>query len=188
MYSMRCKELDFDMDALLDFYSTVNQDSWIQREDKLTNLWSMDENNDFDRNHPFYKSIVNCTTISDLVDTDRIYFSRVHPGGMPNHWDYENFTKLQFPVICDEEDGDWSKTPLLFVDKFDQVVEKIDHSENVPIIYSSTFMHGTFKNLENKNDRITLVVDLKLWFGRIEDDFEQGILIQDTPHIRFNSN
>jgi len=177
-YSKQLKNINFDKELLLDFYNTLNTSEWNQREDKLTNLWSMDENNAFDTSHKFYRSLLQNITVP--VDTNRIYFSRVYPGGMPNHWDYENFTKLQFPVICDETNNDWSKTPLMFIDKFDQVVEKVDHGSGYPIIYSSTYMHGTYKDYANKNERITLVIDLRFWFGRIKSDYNQNKLFTDN--------
>lgn len=177
-YSKQLKGINFDKNLLLDFYSTVDNTKWKQREDKLTNLWSMDENNSFDTSHDFYKCL--CQDIRVPIDNNRIYFSRVYPGGMPNHWDYENFTKLQFPVVCDEDNNDWSKTPILFIDKFDQVVEQVDHGSGKPIIYSSTYMHGTYKDFENKNERITLVIDLKFWFGRVKTDYNKKKLIKNN--------
>jgi hypothetical protein len=177
-YSKQLKEINFDHDLLLNFYNTIDVAKWKQREDKLTNLWTMDENNSFDKNHDFYQCLVK--NINVPIDENRIYFSRVHPGGMPNHWDYENFTKLQFPVICDNKENNWTSTPLMFIDKFDQVVEKVDHGSGYPIIYSSTYMHGTYKNIENKNERITLVVDLKFWFGRVRSDYNQNKLFLDN--------
>jgi len=177
-YSLHLNKLKFDKEMLLDFYSTIDKTKWIHRQDKLPQYWPIDENNSFDRNHEFYKMLIENINVS--VDEKRIYFSRVHSGGIPNHWDFENFTKLQFPVICDEIDDDWSKTPVVFIDQFDQIVEKVEHTNNVPILYSANYMHGTVKSLKNKNDRITLVVDLNHWFERAKIKYNEGTLFIDN--------
>ena len=147
-YSLRLDKLKFDREMLVDFYLTIDPTKWIHRQDKLPQYWPIDENNSFDRNHEFYKMLIEKINVS--VDEKRIYFSRVHPGGIPNHWDFENFTKLQFPVVNDNFGNDWSETPVIFIDQFDQIVEKVDHTNNTPIMYSANYMHGTIKSLKNK--------------------------------------
>jgi|TARA_B100000212_G_scaffold135514_1_gene101927 hypothetical protein len=177
-YSVEAKTLKFDKEMIVDFYNTIDQTKWVHRQDKLPQYWPIDENNTFDRTHEFYKQLQQNINVD--IDEDRIYFSRVHPGGIPNHWDFENFTKLQFPVICDEPDDDWSKTPILFIDQFDQIVERVEHTNNTPIIYSANYMHGTAKSLKNKNDRITLVVDIKFWFERVKIKYYEGTLFTNN--------
>jgi len=177
-YSIQLDNMKINKDLLLDFYSTVDQTKWIHRQDKLPQYWPIDENNSFDRNHEFYKFLKENILVE--IDETRIYFSRVHSGGIPNHWDFENFTKFQLPVICDEPDNDWSKTPIIFIDQFDQIVESVSHNNNVPVLYSCNYMHGTIKSLSNKNERITLVVDLKYWFPRVRKRYLKGRLFTNN--------
>ena len=177
-YSIQADKIKFNLDMLVDLYKTVDQTKWVHRQDKLPQYWPIDENSTFDRNHEFYRLLKE--NIHADIDETRVYFSRVHPGGIPNHWDFENFTKLQFPVTCDEEDNDWSKSPIIFIDQFDQVVEKVEHTNNTPIIYSANYMHGTIKSLDNTNDRITFVVDIKYWFARVRSKYNNGTLFTNN--------
>jgi len=41
-------------------------------------------------------------------------------------------------------------------------------------------MHGTAKSLKNKNDRITLVVDIKFWFERVKIKYYEGTLFTNN--------
>jgi hypothetical protein len=66
------------------------------------------------------------------------------------------------------------------IDQFDQIVERVEHTNDTPIIYSANYMHGTAKSLKNKNDRITLVVDLKFWFERVKIKYYENTLFTNN--------
>ena len=61
-YSLRLDKLKFDREMLVDFYLTIDPTKWIHRQDKLPQYWPIDENNSFDRNHEFYKMLIEKIT------------------------------------------------------------------------------------------------------------------------------
>jgi hypothetical protein len=66
------------------------------------------------------------------------------------------------------------------IDQFDQIVERVEHTNDTPIIYSANYMHGTIKSLDNTNDRITFVVDIKYWFARVRSKYNNGTLFTNN--------
>ena len=185
-YTFCAQNLWFDQESLVDLYQQLPEDGWKQREDRLGNPWAMDENRDFPHTHPFVVEILN--NIRPRVDSTQMYFSRVHSGGMPNHSDYHNFTKLQFPVICD---GTWSETPLLILDKFDQVIESCFHEQSLitnqpaPILYACNQLHGTFKEITNTDQRVTFVIDIDTWHERaIASMKENSFLVKQGEFLK----
>jgi hypothetical protein len=178
-YSEQLVRFKYDTDLFLDFIKTISDKSWLQREDRLTNLWSMDENRSFSKEHPFYISLFDALNLT-APPTDA-YFSRVHAGGMPNHYDFESFSKLQFPCPTINT-SIWNETKLMFIDNFDQVIEEITHVDDsgslVPIIYNCQQMHATFRSLDCTNERITFVVDCNMWFSSLKGTYEDSTLLK----------
>lgn len=80
---------------------------------------------------------------------NKIFFSKVHWGGLPIHRDHNRLCALNFPVV-----GDFNNSVNLFVDDFDEPIEEFN-GEEVALINTRQF-HGV-KNKTNF-DRIVMSV------------------------------
>lgn len=184
IYSVQLKKIRFDQALLQDFYSTTDHDLWLQRKDKLTNLWSIDENRSFDKEHPFYTGLID--SLSLPVKSTDAYFSKVHQGGLPNHFDFDSFSKIQFPV-SGENLSIWKETELMFIDNFDHILERISHvtdqDKAVPILYNCNQMHATYRDIGCKAERVTFVVNCNLWFDKLNDFYKKGTLIKENQYF-----
>lgn len=177
LYSIHLDGLNFDKDEILSFYSTVDQSQWKQRKDNLQTFWSIDENRSFDQNHPFFQKMV--LKLNLPTRPHEFYFSRVFPGGLPNHSDFESFSKIQFPLPI-ENSAKWTDTKILFLDNYDNIIEEIAHinknNELVPILYNCNQTHGTLRDISCKKNRITFVINCDLWFPRLKELYLQNRL------------
>lgn len=83
------------------------------------------------------------------VSIDRLFFSKVHQGGLPIHRDHGRQCALNFFVT-----GDFDNTYNIFVDDFDSIIEKFNGSE--PALINTRQFHGVINHTDEP--RIVLSV------------------------------
>ena len=79
----------------------------------------------------------------------RMYFSKVHWGGLPIHRDHKRQCALNFPVV-----GDFDNSMNIFVDDHDQLLEKFNGEE--PALINTRQFHG----VTNKTDKDRIILSV----------------------------
>ena len=83
---------------------------------------------------------------------NRMFFSKVHYGGLPIHRDHNRLCALNFPVT-----GDFLNSNNLFVDDFDELVEEYNGNE-VTLMNTRQF-HG----VQNKTEHPRIVLSVSFY-------------------------
>jgi hypothetical protein len=96
----------------------------------------------------------------------RMFFSKIHWGGLPIHRDHNRLCALNFPVT-----GDFENSYNIFVDDFDDEIERFN-GEEVALLNTRQF-HGVTNKTEH--DRIVLSVSFYEPFRNVRDrDFKNN--------------
>ena len=94
------------------------------------------------------------------VYPERMFFSRVHHGGLPIHRDHGRQCALNFPVT-----GDFENSMNIFVDDFDQIVEQFNGEE--PTLINTRQLHGVIN--KTSVERIVLTVSFYQLFNEVKN-------------------
>lgn len=91
------------------------------------------------------------------------YLSRVLPGGLQNHMDHRKWGNLALPIS-----GPFHQSPLLFLDAFNNIVEKTEFTINSdgtyhPIVFNTRMIHAVPLPKSADNNRIVLMLDIFDW-------------------------
>lgn len=94
------------------------------------------------------------------IDVKRIFFSRVHTGGLPIHRDHGRQCALNFFIS-----GDFENTYNIFVDDFDQEIERFNGT--MPALMNTRQFHGVINH--SKEPRIVLSASFYEPYSRISN-------------------
>lgn len=111
------------------------------------------------------------------------YLSKVLPGGLQNHIDHRKWGNLALPIV-----GPFENSPLLFLDAFNNIVEKVHFQTNNdgtfhPVAFNTRMIHAVPLSKEQQEDRIVLMLDLFDWPESIFQNVDQNNFWQPSSNF-----
>ncbi len=166
-------------------FARENPKLWKNGYDSNGQLWNI-------REMPLdYKSFPILEEIYESLKAEfkrpSFFLSHVPPGGLVNHVDHRKWGNLAFPL-----DGPFDNTPISFHDPFNQVIEqfhfkKTEDNSYIPAVFNTRMLHSVQVPLDNKGERIVLMMDLFEWPGHIFDKIDQGEFWKSGPTLKWQT-
>lgn len=138
-----------------------DQVSWQKAIDKNGNMWNLEECKLIKEEYSILREIEE--GLQCEFKKASFFLSKILPGGLVNHIDHRKWCNLLFPIS-----GPFEESPLLFVDQFNNIVEKYEFKKNDygqfdPIIFNTRMMHYVKLSSENTMPRVSLIMNLYDW-------------------------
>lgn len=175
-YHRKLTKLKFDPAIFNDIIEYARNTEWTQGYDQNGVLWNVEELPLNVDQFPILQELHE--GLNAEFKRFSFFLSSVKPGGLANHIDHRKWGNFGIPLI-----GNFSNTPQYYYDQFNHPVESF--VLDAPTIFNTRMLHAVPRNLEDKEPRWILMMDLYEWIDNLFKKVDNNTIWKNTENFTY---